>query len=322
MRKIIIYCLILLTLSILLFLLFSKERSPFGKDNTSFAVDPQKEITKIELIQKGVKVVLAKENNGWTVNGTEARKSGVLFILRILQEIKIKSPVSPDLFKSEIEAKGIEPVKVRVYSNRKLLKSYLVFKTGSNTYGEIIKMKDGSKPYIAFVPGIENNIGSAFTLKELFWKPYTVFNLMPSEISEIKFENFSDTSSSFSISRRNSKLVLTDTKNLVNGSDSALIARYLSYFIRVQFESWIFETESDLNKSIRVDSPKYKLTVNTITGKNTELTLWEKTKTENGKENIDTDRLYGKTRNDSEYFIIRYFDVDPILKKRSYFFRH
>ena len=34
----------------------------------------------------------------------------------------------------------------------------------------------------------------------------------------------------------------------------------------------------------------------------------------------DSDRLWGKTDNSDELFIMRYFDVDPILKRRSYFF--
>ena len=45
----------------------------------------------------------------------ETRKSGILFILRILKEIKIKSPVSEELFKSEISGKGMKPVRVKVY---------------------------------------------------------------------------------------------------------------------------------------------------------------------------------------------------------------
>jgi hypothetical protein len=41
---------------------------------------------------------------------------------------------------------------------------------------------------------------------------------------------------------------------------------------------------------------------------------------ENGKKTKDSDRLFGKTQNNDELFIIRYFDIDPLLKKRSYFF--
>ena len=101
--------------------------------------------------------------------------------------MKIKSPVSAELFKSEITEKGIEPVRVKVYENRKLIKSFLVYKTSSNSYGNIMKIRERSKPFIVYVPGYDGDIGSAFTLNELFWQPYTVFNLLPSEIRIGKF---------------------------------------------------------------------------------------------------------------------------------------
>ena len=126
------------------------------------------------------------------------------FILRILREVKIKSPVSSELFKSEITDKGILPVKIKVYEGRKLIKSYLVYKTSSNTYGNIMKMGERAKPFIVYVPGYDGDIGSAFTLSELFWQPYTVFNLLPSEIDSVKLENLADTSSSFLIISRES----------------------------------------------------------------------------------------------------------------------
>jgi hypothetical protein len=34
----------------------------------------------------------------------------------------------------------------------------------------------------------------------------------------------------------------------------------------------------------------------------------------------DSDRLIGKMEERDELFIMRYFDIDPLLKKRSYFF--
>ena len=35
---------------------------------------------------------------------------------------------------------------------------------------------------------------------------------------------------------------------------------------------------------------------------------------------MDSDRLLGKTDESNELFIMRYFDIDPLIKKRSYFF--
>ncbi len=83
----------------------------------------------------------------------------------------------------KLVSKKVKPVRVRVFENNKLLASFLVYKTGSNMYGNIMKIKEKSKPFIVYVPGYEGDIGSGFTMNELFWLPYTIFNLLPSEIS-------------------------------------------------------------------------------------------------------------------------------------------
>jgi hypothetical protein len=79
----------------LLLLILFKSRSPFGKSNSSFASEPQKEITKIEFSEGERKLTLEKKSENWLINGkVETRISSIQFIIRILQEIRIKSPVS------------------------------------------------------------------------------------------------------------------------------------------------------------------------------------------------------------------------------------
>ena len=158
-------------------------------------------LPKLNFQKEEQELTIEKVGENWLVDGkSETRKSGILFITRILKEIEIKSPVSPELFETEITAKGIKPVRVKVFEKRRLIKSFIVYKTPSNTYGNIMKIREGSKPFIVCVPGYEGDIGSAFTLNELFWKPYNIFSLLPSEIESVVFENISDTSNSFSIS--------------------------------------------------------------------------------------------------------------------------
>jgi hypothetical protein len=321
MSKLIIRVVIISTAVALLLLLLLKSRSPFGNSNSSFASKPRKEITKIEFSQKERKLTLEKEGSNWLINGRiETRKSGILFILRILEEMKIKSPVSTELFNSEITEKGIEPVRVKVYEKRKLLKTFLVFKTQSNTYGNIMKIKGGSKPFIVCVPGYEGDIGSGFNLNELFWQPYTVFNLLPSEIASVEFENLSDTASSFSITNRNRQIVVSDMTRNLKGWDSTRVARYISYFTWLPFESWAFDLTAQEKKLIESQKPLFRITVNIIGGKKTILTLWERMTGEIGNKTKDSDRLLGRTQNSNEFFSMRYFDIDPLLKKRSYFF--
>lgn len=306
----------------LIFLILFKNNSPFGISNSSFSVDPQNEITKIEFSEGGRKLSLEKGKDNWLINGNiETRKSGMMFILRVLKEIKIKSPVSSELFETEITTKGIVPVKVKVYEKRKLLKSFLVYKTQSNIYGNIMKIKDGSKPFIVYVPGYEGNIGSGFTLNVLFWQPYIVFNLLPSEIASVNFENISDTSSSFKIINKNHHSTLISRgKSELSGWDSTLVTRYLSYFTWIPFESYALQTREGEEKLVESQQPLYRITVNTTSGTETVLTLWEKAFGERHPETKDSDRLYGKMQKNDELIILRYFDIDPLLKKRAYFF--
>ncbi len=309
---------ILLIIVLVLVLLF-RNRTPFGKDQTSFSSAPQKEITRIELSGEGQKLSLEKKGATWMVNGkAEARRSAIAFIERILTEIKIKSPVSPELFQQEIADKKINPVRVRVSGNNKLLASFLVYKTGSNIYGNIMKIKENSKPFIVCVPGYEGDIGSGFTMNELFWLPYMVFNLLPSEIESVTFENVADLSSSFTIKRKDNVYTLSDGNSNLSGWDSTRIRRYISYFTLVPFENWALDLSQAEADSIKSTVPLCRIKVKKSNGTNILLTLWEKTNRQTGEK--DSDRLWGKTDSRDELFILRYFDIDPLLKKRSYFY--
>jgi hypothetical protein len=183
-----------------------------------------------------------------------------------------------------------------------------------------MKMRESSKPFILYVPGYETGIGSAFTVNELFWRPYTVFNLLPSEISSVRLENMADTGSSFTIRNKNHRFILYDMDKELSGWDTSRTARYLSYFIHIPFETWAFDVPPGEQEQIRKEKPLYRITVGKTGRDYIALDLWERAIQENGIRKKDTDRLWGKTNEKDELFIIRYVDIDPILKKRSYFF--
>ncbi len=260
MNKTVLRSVLLIILAIVFFLILIRTRSPFGKNNSSFASEPKNEITRIDFSQGGKKLTLEKKGETWLINDkTEARKSSILFILRILKEIKIKSPLSPELYKSEISAKNISPVKVKVYEKNKILKTFLVYKTGSNIYGNVMKIKENSKPFIVYDPDYDGNIGSAFITNELFWQPYTVFNLLPSEIASIRFENLSDTASSFSITNQKHRFFLSEDPANHTGWDSSLVVRYISYFAFIPFESWALDMGVQEQNSVETQTPLYKI---------------------------------------------------------------
>lgn len=315
-NKVYTYAILIIAAVLLGILLVSRNRSPFGKKNTSFASYPEREITGVEFVQDEKRLTLEKAEDEWLVNGSvPARNSSINFILRILTEMKIKSPVSDRITDSIISS--VEPVRVRVYEEGNRINSFMVYKTRTNPYGNIMKMSGKAKPFIVYVPGHDNDIGSAFTLNELYWQPYTIFNLLPSEIKRVDFENGNDPSGSFSVVRKQDEFSLFAGEKELSGWDSALVKRYLSYYTFIPFETWAFALDKQEKQRIITEKPAYTIIVTTVKGDVISLNLWER-KNEDGTN--DSDRLYGKTGASDEIFIVRYFDVDPVLKRNDYFF--
>lgn len=302
-------------------IVLSRERSPFGRNNSNFSSVPEKSITRIELSDDHCRIVLERKEDVWILNGNrETRSNSVLFLLKILSDISIKSTVSEELFNREINELGIRPVRVKVYEGRRILQSFLVYKTSSNSYGNVMKLREGSKPFICYVPGFDSDIGSAFTLKEAFWQPFTLFSHLPSEIASVTVTYINDTGSSFMIRNEEGSLSLYDPVNKLAGWDTSRIMRYLSYFANVSFESWASELSEREKTNIADSVPAYRISLESVKGNNVALTLWVRKKVENGVEKTDSDRLWGRTEASDEFVIVRYMDIDPLLKKRSYFY--
>jgi len=319
MRKSVRYSVLAIPLLILIIYMFW-ERPPFGGD-VSFASEPKNEITRIEFSDGKKTLILQKEGEVWLINQkSEARKTSILFILKILREMQVKSPVAPELFRSDILEKGIVPVKVKVSEKGKIIRSFLVYKTTSNKYGNIMKLRESSRPFIVSVPGNETEIGSAFTLNGLFWQPYTVFSLLPSDIYSVALEDNTDTDASFIIRNENRRFALYGNSGELAGWDTSRLIRYMSYFVHVPFESWALDLSADEKGNIEKSVPLYKITVVTSEGDRKILKLWKRSFDENGEMKDDTDRMWAKTEDDGEIFIIKYVDIDPLLKKQSYFY--
>ena len=302
---------------LVIFLVLFKNRSPFGRSESNFAPKPDQEITSVELSDENQSVKLVLTDGVWIVNGkTDARKSGIIFLIKALHELKIKSPVSPDLFENEIVLKKISPVRVKVLEKRKLLRSFYVYRTTSNRYGNIMKIRERSKPFIVHLPGYEGDIGPIFNPAEKFWQPFILFNLLPSEISSVIVYNNADPSSSFKINASGNSYKVSDLKNNLSGWDSSRVKRYISYYTLVPFESLASDLSESEKAGLASDSAAYRISVAGNDGRITDLELWERTV--NGKK--DPDRLFGRKSGSEGFLIIRFFDIDPLLRKISYFF--
>jgi hypothetical protein len=74
-------------------------------------------------------------------------------------------------------------------------------------------------------------------------------------------------------------------------------------------------------KKITGAEPLFRITVRDSNGGLNMVRLWQKSIEKDGESGIDPDRLWGMNNNSDRIFIVKYFDIDPVLKKRSYFFQ-
>jgi hypothetical protein len=142
----------------------------------------------------------------------------------------------------------------------------------------------------------------------------------PDEIRQISLTNFADTSASFTIITGSGSAELMGNGQILNGWDPQQLKRYISYFTFIAFDEWVISLPEEEKKKIESAVPLWKIEVRTASGEPELLTLWEKTDLSGDSLKTDANRLYGKLTDNGQFFLVRYFDVDPILKKRSYFF--
>lgn len=296
-------------------------KGSFSNVNTAFAVPEGEEITKIEMTQEHENLTLVLRDNVWYVNNSgEARKSAVSFLIQTLKEIEIKSPVSDDLFRTEILGKNKAPVTVKVWSGKRLVKRILVYKTESNTYGNIMKLGEKKKPFIVSIPGYEGAIGSNFNMNELFWIPFNIFNLTPDEIASVEVNYSATPDESFVVYNYSVSKPDEAERVDIEGFDSAKVKRYLSYYTWVPFETWDYESGKGESDSITSGLPMATIVVTLTSGGKERLDIWERSINQGESKIVDTDRAWGKKNDGNNLFIVRYFDIDPLLRRRSYFF--
>ncbi|MBM3420311.1 MAG: hypothetical protein FJY11_04160 [Bacteroidetes bacterium] len=63
------------------------------------------------------------------------------------------------------------------------------------------------------------------------------------------------------------------------------------------------------------------ITLELADGKSKTLRLWNKTIISDSVTVQDTDRAWGNLNDAGNLFVVRYYDIDPILRKMSYFFQ-
>ena len=325
MRRILFY---IITVIVLItgagIIYITKIGTPFGKDDSDFAIEKINKVTKIVLTSEQGKVELIKIPEGWQVNKRfMARENSVEFLLQVLSRLKIKSPVSDEKFLKETKTTTENVVFIEVFEQLRRIKSFFIYKVNSNSYANYARKREGANPYVLYIPGFNKPIGSLFVTKEKFWEPYIFFDYRPGMIKAVKMDYPDSPQKSFRILKtgENRYKLLQDGRE-VPVFDTLAIERYLSYFRNIRFVRWELGIDSVEIDSVTSTTPEFILTVTDNTGEHNTIKTYSKLVSLVDMEDILTasrNEVFVKQNDEKELNVARYFDLDPVIKEIKYF---
>ncbi len=309
---------------LLIAVILTRRYGGFTVDSSDFSIEQSDRVTEVILEKQGERLMLTLGESGWMVNNRyEASPSAIQFLLETLSRISIKSTVPESQFQEDWKRESSSVIKVEIRERVGRVKSFLVYPVHSNPYGNYFKKREKGTPFIVNIPGYSGNVGSLFITSEKFWLPHTLYSCQPSDIRMVQLVIYDNEPQSFIIYQDSPgavRLFSFPEEEPVQNLDTGRIYRYLSYFHNIRFERWVFDSDSVDIHTILSSQPSQQLIIREQSGRSTTIRTYPiKKGIINGLEEADLNRIYANRNDEKDLVIVKFVDIDPVLKERNYF---
>ena len=324
--------------SIAVWLYFNKGNGTIDRSIRNFSVQDVTTVDKITLKSGNAIINLIRQDVGvWMLNKHYTANINTLkSLLYTIKNIDIKEPVAKSIQDSVLKALVSNGVKCEIYQNNALTKAYYVgaeTADGSGTYVVLINpetMKPAAKAFVAYIPGVEGNVGANYFVDEKAWRDNTVFSYKPEDILSIKLEIPLYPQASYELSINsfgNQEVKMLSSKQPLPNLDTSSVKQYLSYFEQLNFESF----ESDLNAeqmaSLIKSTPLNILTVTSRDGRVNKVQFYPIRNTKNevdeqGKHlKFDSEHISALLNNGKDLVIVKFYEFGKVMPPVDYFQR-
>jgi len=293
---------------------------PFGSGKPVFYIENPDEVNRVIISSEDGKVKITKGDDGWFIDeGMKARNGAIEFLLKTLEDMRIKSPVSDNLFNELTADETTEHIEVEVYGKRRLIQAFKVYRNNNPEYPDIMQKKEKTEPYFMYIPGYDTDPADHFIADKKFWLPFTIFRLNAGQIATISMDYYNQPDSSFKIIRTGEGISFLSKEYHDSSIDSLALGRYLSYFTYVPFEDYEYNVSTEIKDSITESTPYFNLKLVTIDSDTIDLYTWKRILKNGNSILADTDRMWGSLNGGEDLIIIKYYDIDPLIKEPAYF---
>jgi len=290
-----------------------------------FAIDDTYAVRTVEISMGDRTLILGRESSTWKVNGIyPVRAERISGLMMLLTRLEVSAPVSVSMVEQVRDCLYREGRLVTILLDDGNSKSYRICSGKGPEEDTYMMLEQSDIPFIVEVRGYRNaGLEELYALETEYWRDNVILNFLPDEIEYISVEHRLDPGTSFHLQRNEA-----GTFDLAGGvlpetwlrPDPENLTQYLQYFTRVRFEDYT-DIQQLSEKAIRIgEEPDHILNLSGITGGQILIRFYS-TYTIDSKGIImpDINRLLARINDEEELLLVKYIEIDPVLKPFSYF---
>lgn len=329
-RNIIILGIIVVLAAVAIVLVTRRSSSTIKRELRDFAVEDTASIDRIFMVRKdNQQVTLTREGNRWMVNGKfEARPDAIENLLKTLNRLKIKSPISASAMDNAVRMLATRNTKVEAYHGKKLLKTIYVGGPTQDQMGTFMMLEGSSVPFIVHIPGFTGYLSSRFFIDEVAWKSTAIFRYNFNDIKTVLMENPADAAKSFRLSNEGNDHYVLSTPGgspIPGMLDTASVKFYLSQFEKLSFEFYADSLSPRVRDSLLATRPHRIITLEDRSGKVRKVTAWKrpsfgKPDSNGNPQEFDDERLWALIDRDT-WVVIQYYVFNSLWANQAAFFK-
>ncbi len=318
-----------LLLSIAAYLFLTRETSFSSRSaSVDFSVKDTASITRI-LIKNplGDSLLLARNEANWIINNRyRPEMRSVKALIYILHHIDIKSPVPKSKIQEINDEFETKSTSVKIYEGDRVIKTLYLLDSQEKGLFTYIKSQSNNHPFIAECLGIQGTIGKYFVTNSNYWRDKTLFNFSVYDLKSVDVRNHKYKEKSFSISSKEDEgyvLFAYDSTRIEKSKiNNEALMRYLSYLNYVEYIGGVMNMPDSQKDSILSSVPISSVSIRSADGQLVRVSFFPRTyKNKNNHHKTDYNYLYGEINDNQELVLLKYMDIDPILKDIDYFIK-
>lgn len=317
--------LLALLLAISAWLLISRRSGTYARSAVEFAIADTNLIKSVEITGSGGKVMLVKHGHAWLVNGsTPARKDRMKGILVLLSRLEVISPVSRSRSEEVVRHLQNEGKHVIISLDRGGAKEYFVYHDTTETNTTYMMLKGSDTAFRMEVRGFKRrDLEALYATDDRYWRDNLILHYLPDQIQYVSLQHMRAPASTFHLAR-NADDGFEMSAGMVQGAwfapDPAKLQQYLGYFYGIRFQAYAdLDEESPMAYKYEKE-PDYVLEVGNMAGHRTSLSLFPVyTVDVEGNKKMDLNVLYARIDEGHQMVVLKYLEIDPLLKESGYF---